>query len=367
MKPSPIRSLLPAAMPVLPAPLPAAVAALRFSVPAAVAALRGPLAAAAAALLTALPAQARDLPVLTVYAEDYITSEWGPGPGIETGFEAFCDCDLRFVTGDILPRLLIEGASTQADVVFGLNTDVTARARASGLFAPHGQDISGMSLPVPWTDDIFLPYNWGETAFIYDETRLDNPPRSFAELLDAPDDLKIVIQDPRSSISGLALLLWVKAIYGDDAPGAWEKLAPKVLTVTRGWSESYGMFTEGEADMVLSYTTSPAYHIAAENDRTKKAAMFPEGHYFMTELAAQLKGTDQPELAQRFMDWILTPEFQATIPLANWSLPAKLPQDQWPQVMRDLPRPEKTLFLSETEAESLRQPALDEWLRAFSR
>lgn len=319
-----------------------------------------------AALLAAGPAAAQDRPVLTVYAGDYVASEWGPGPKIKEGFEAFCDCTLRFVTGDILPRILMEGQRTEADIVFGLNTDVTARARASGLFAPHGQDTSDMSLPVEWTDPIFLPYNWGEAAFIYDETRLAEPPASFAELLEAPDDLKIVIQDPRASISGLALLLWVKAVYGDDAADAWAKLAPKVLTVTKGWSEAYGMFTDGEADMVLSYTTSPAYHIAAEDDLTKKAAIFPEGHYFMTELAAQLASTDQPELAQKFMDWILTPDFQSTIPLANWSLPSRLPQAEWPEVMRDLPRPERTLFYSEDEAEALRQPALDEWLRAFS-
>lgn len=321
----------------------------------------------AATAAGASPVAAQDKPVLTVYAGDYIASEWGPGPKIETGFEAFCDCDLQFVTGDILPRILMEGENTDADIVFGLNTDVTARARASGLFAPHGQDTTEMTLPVEWTDDVFLPYNWGETAFIYDDTRLENPPASFDELLNAPDDLKIVIQDPRASISGLALLLWVKGVYGDQAPEAWEKLAPKVLTVTKGWSESYGMFTDGEADMVLSYTTSPAYHIAAEDDLTKKAAIFPEGHYFMAELAAQVNGTDQPELAQQFMDWILTSDFQKTIPLANWSLPAKLPEDEWPQVMRDLPRPEKTLFYTEEEAEALRQPALDEWLRAFSR
>lgn len=318
---------------------------------------------ALALLLLATPVAAQDR-VLTVYAEDYVASEWGPGPAIKSGFEAFCDCELRFVTGDILPRLLMEGEGTEADVVFGLNTDVLARARASGLFAPHGQDTSDMSLPIKWNDEIFLPYNWGETAFVYDETRLENPPASFDELLEA--DVRIVIQDPRSSISGLALLLWVKQVYGDDAPEAWAKLAPKVLTVTRGWSESYGMFTSGEADMVLSYTTSPAYHIAAEEDLTKKAAIFPEGHYFMTEVAAQLAGTDQPELAQQFMDWVLTPEFQAEIPLANWSLPAKLPEADWPEVMRDLPRPELTLFYAEDEAEALRQPALDEWLRAFN-
>lgn len=319
---------------------------------------------ALALLLMATPVAAQDR-VLTVYAEDYIASEWGPGPAIKEGFEAFCDCELRFVTGDILPRILMEGAGTQADVVFGLNTDVLARARASGLFASHGQDTSDMSLPIAWDDPTFLPYNWGETAFVYDTTRLENPPASFAELLEA-EDIRIVIQDPRSSISGLALLFWVKQVYGDEAVAAWSQLAPKVLTVTRGWSESYGMFTSGEADMVLSYTTSPAYHIAAEDDPTKVAAIFPEGHYFMTEVAGQLAGTDQPELAQAFMDWIVTPEFQQVVPLANWSLPAALPEDQWPQVMRDLPRPETTLFYSEDEAEALRQPALDEWLRAFN-
>ena len=87
----------------------------------------------------------------------------------------------------------------------------------------------------------------------------------------------------------------------------------------------------------------------------------------MVELAAQLKGTDQPELAQQFMDYILSPDFQGMIAEGNWSYPAKLPQDQLPQAFRDLPRPPKTLLYSEAEAEALRQPALDEWLKAFAR
>ncbi|MGB0440120.1 MAG: thiamine ABC transporter substrate-binding protein, partial [Paracoccaceae bacterium] len=91
----------------------------------------------AAGLLTASAALA-ETPVLTVYAPDYFTSEWGPGPTIEARFEDTCACDVQFKPGDLLPRLLLEGSRTEADVVIGLNTDVTARARASGLFAPHG-------------------------------------------------------------------------------------------------------------------------------------------------------------------------------------------------------------------------------------
>ncbi|MGR3479712.1 thiamine ABC transporter substrate-binding protein [Salipiger marinus] len=319
----------------------------------------------AAGCLAASSALAQDT-VLTVYAGDYIVSEWGPGPRIEEMFEARCDCDLQFRPGDLLPRLLLEGARTEADVVFGLNTDVTKQARESGLFAPHGVDLAPLTLPIDWQDDTFLPYNYGHTAFVYNTDRLPEPPQSFQALLDAPDDLKIVIQDPRSSISGLALVLWVQAVFGEEAEAAWAKLAPKILTVTRGWSESYGLFTEGEADMVLSYTTSPAYHIIAEDDRSKKAAIFPEGHYLMVELAAKIASTDQPELAQQFMEFLLTPEFQEMIATGNWSFPAALPRERWPEGFRELDLPETVLFYSEDEAAALRDEAIEAWRRALS-
>ncbi|TNF21754.1 MAG: thiamine ABC transporter substrate-binding protein [Rhodobacteraceae bacterium] len=310
---------------------------------------------------------AAETPVLTVYAGDYFNSEWGPGPGIEKGFEARCGCDLVFKTGDLLPRLLLEGKRTEADVVIGLTSDLTRKARDSGLFAPHGRDTSALTLPVAWADDIFLPFNYAHTAFVYDNTRVESPPTSFQELLDAPDDLRLVIQDPRSSISGLALVLWVQAIYGDGAEAAWAKLAPKIVTVTKGWSESYGLFTDGEADMVLSYTTSPAYHILAEDDLTKSAAIFPEGHYFMVELVAKLASTDTPDLADQFMDYVLTEDFQAMIPTSNWSLPAALPREKWPEGFRELPMPDKVLFYDEDAAADLRDEAIEAWRSALSR
>ena len=241
----------------------------------------------AAGLLSASMALA-DAPVLTVYAPDYFASEWGPGPSIEAAFEKECNCDLQFKTGDVLSRIILEGARSEADVVIGLNTDVTKKARETGLFAAHGQDNSQLTLPLIWTDQVFLPFNYGHTAFVYNAEKLREAPQSFDALIHSNDDLKVIIQDPRSSISGLALVLWVKAVFGEEAENVWEKLAPKILTVTKGWSEAYGLFTEGEADMVLSYTTSPAYHIVAEGDLTKKAAIFPEGHYLMVELAAKL-------------------------------------------------------------------------------
>ena len=324
--------------------------------------MRYPLFAAVAALSFG-PLQADTLVVL---APDYFGSSWGPGPAIKEGFEARCGCTLEYRTGDVLPRLMLDGARTQADVVMGLNTDTTLRARETGLFAPHEQDLAALTVPVGWDDDTFIPFNWGYLAWVYDRTKLDNPPASFAELLER-EDISLLWQDPRSSASGLALMLWVDEVFGDQAERVWQNLAARTVTVTAGWSESYGMFSEGEADMVLSYTTSPAYHIVAEDDDSKAAAIFDEGHYFTAEVAGVLAGAASPDLARDFMAYILSEEFQSMIVYANWSYPAALPRADWPEVMRDLPFPDSAIFLGETDAEARRGPALDVWLQGMTR
>ncbi len=318
-----------------------------------------------ATVMLAGAAQA-DTPVLTVLAPDYFGSSWGPGPAITEGFEARCDCTLEFRTGEVLPRLMLEGARVGADAVIGLNTDMTLRARETGLFAPHGQDLDALTVPVDWEDDIFLPFNWGYAAWVYDTTRVENPPASFAELLER-EDLSLLWQDPRSSGSGLALMLWVDQLYGEDAPAVWQALQENTVTVTASWSEAYGLFSEGEADMVLSYTTSPAYHIVAEEDDTKAAAIFEEGHYFMAEVAGVLEGAAEPELAREFMAYILSRDFQEMIAYGNWSYPSALPREDWPEVMRDLPFPDTAIFLDEEAADARRGPALDLWLEGMTR
>ena len=237
---------------------------------------------ASLALATEGLAQA-EKPVLTVYTYSSFAGEYGPGATIKERFEESCGCTLEWVqaedAGTLLARLKLEGSTTRADVVLGLDTNLTAEAEASGLFQPHGLELQDLDVPLEWADPTFVPFDWGWFAFVYDQTRLPNPPATLRDLVEAPDGPEIIIQDPRTSTPGLGLLLWIREVYGEAADEAWRKLAPKVVTVTPGWSEAYGLFLKGEADMVLSYTTSPAYHISAENETKYKAAIFPEGHY----------------------------------------------------------------------------------------
>ena len=91
-------------------------------------------------------------PVLVVYTYDSFTSDWGPGPQVKVAFEKRCDCTLELVGLEdgvsMLNRLRLEGANTRADILLGIDTNLTATARATGLFAPHGISPPALHLPL---------------------------------------------------------------------------------------------------------------------------------------------------------------------------------------------------------------------------
>ena len=325
----------------------------------------------AAAMLALLAAPAAAEGKLTVYTYDSFTADWGPGPAVEKAFEAECGCDVEFVAvADgvaLLNRLRLEGANTQADIVLGLDTNLTFEAKETGLFAPHGVSLERVSVPGGWDDDTFVPYDYGYFAVVYDSEAVPTPPASLKELVEGDAADKIAIQDPRTSTPGLGLLLWVKSVYGDEAPEAWVRLKDRVLTVTPGWSEAYGLFTNGEVPMVLSYTTSPAYHEIADGSERYKAAAFAEGHYLQVEVAARtVKGEANP-LAQKFLDFMTTPAFQDAVPETNWMFPAAPTSEPLNEAFERAVKPAKTLSFTPQEVAQNRQAWIREWLDVMSR
>ena len=123
-----------------------------------------------ALLSLAAPAAAKE--TLTIYTYDSFVSDWGPGAKIKEAFEKTCDCTIEWVApGDavtVLNRLKLEGKNTKADVVLGLDTNLTAEAQATGLFGKHGMDLSLAKTPVPWTDEYFMPFDFAHFAIVYD-------------------------------------------------------------------------------------------------------------------------------------------------------------------------------------------------------
>ena len=305
---------------------------------------------------------------LTIYTYDSFVSEWGPGPIIEKKFEEKHDIDLVLVAVDsaatLLNKVILEGTNTKADVVLGLDMNLFDAAKNSGLFIDHSLDNieKDIILPVKWDSEIFVPYNYGYFAFVYNNTKLFNPPKSMDELINSTQ-ARIVIQDPRTSTPGLGLLTWMKVLYGDDAKDKWAQLNTKIISVTKGWTDAYyNFFMSGEADIVLSYSTSPAAHIMFENNYEISAAIFEEGNYVSIEFAGILKSSKNKKMANNFLSFMISDDFQSTIPSTNIMYPVAS-KTILPDAFNELEVP-NILQIDPAEINKNKDKWINEWLNA---
>ena len=305
---------------------------------------------------------------LTVYTYDSFVSEWGPGPIIEKIFEEKHNTDVEFVAVDsaatLLNKVILEGDTSKADIVLGLDMNLFDLAEQSELFTSHNiNDINNLiNLPLKWESDKFVPYNYGYFSFVYNEANLKTPPKSMDELINSTN-ARIVIQDPRTSTPGLGLLTWMKALYGDKAGDEWKKLNKKIISVTKGWTDAYyNFFMAGEADMVLSYTTSPAAHIMFEERYDILATTFEEGNYITIEFAGILNNSQNKDLANKFLNFMLSEEFQSVIPSTNIMYPVTNIRDL-PEAFDKLNVP-NFIQMDPKEINKNKEKWIDEWLNA---
>jgi thiamine transport system substrate-binding protein len=302
--------------------------------------------------------------VVTVWTYDSFASEWGPGEEIARRFKAQTGITLNWITkgdaGALLAALLLAGDGAGADVVLGLDNNLAKKAIDSGLFEgykPKGGDkiIAGLELD-PLSR--LIPYDYSYFSIVYDSEAITSPPQSLADLTSPAFKSSLILMDPRTSSPGRGFFAWVKAERGAEWPAYWRALRPSILTVADGWDSGYGLFTRGEAPLVLSYTTSPAYHLEYEGTRRYKAAVFSAGHPVQVEAAGILAAAPHKANARLFLDFMLTPAFQETIPLGNWMYPAiDIPL---PASFEAAPKPPRI-----TGSVNVSASELDEWVAIF--
>ena len=304
---------------------------------------------------------------LTIYTYDSFVSEWGPGPIVEKIFEDKYEIDLQFIAVDsaatLLNKIILEGENTKADLVLGLDMNLYNAAEKSELFVSHNlKNINNkLTLPLNWESDIFVPYNYGYFAFVYNNKTLKNPPLSMEDLINKTD-ARIVIQDPRTSTPGLGLLTWMKALYGDSAQNKWSQLNKKIISVTKGWTDAYyNFFMAGEADIVLSYSTSPAAHIMFEENYDISASTFKEGNYISVEFAGILNSSKNKQMANKFLDFMISDDFQKVIPGTNIMYPVT--DVEMPEAFNKLEIP-KLLQLDPKDINDNKDAWINEWLNA---
>ena len=304
---------------------------------------------------------------LTVYTYDSFVSEWGPGPIVEKIFEDKYEIDLQFIAVDsaatLLNKIILEGENTKADIVLGLDMNLFSAAENSKLFISHNvKNINTkLIIPIDWDSKIFIPYNFGYFAFVYNNKKLKNPPISMEELINETE-ARIVIQDPRTSTPGLGLLTWMKALYGDNVQTKWSQLNKKIISVTKGWTDAYyNFFMAGEADIVLSYSTSPAAHIMFEENYDISASTFKEGNYISVEFAGILNSSKNKQMANKFLDFMISDDFQKVIPGTNIMYPVT--DVEMPEAFNKLEIP-KLLQLDPKDIYDNKDAWINEWLNA---
>ena len=299
---------------------------------------------------------------LTVYAYDTFCGDWGAASAVIPAFEQATGIKVNLVSAgaaiEVINKVRLEGERTQCDVILGITDDIADKAYdlLEPYESPYINTIEERLLFDP--QNRLIPFDYGSFAFVYDTEAGIEIPTCLMDLTKEEYKDKVILIDPRTSSVGTGLLMWTYNALGEDWVQWWKTMSRNALTTASGWSSGYGLFTEGEAPLVISYTTSPVYHVMWEETTRYQALLFTDGHEATIEAAGIIKGTKHREEAQAFIDFLLT-SAQVDLANANSMYPVN-GSIELPEAYDYAPVPEKIFTGSSELASSLVQQWTDQ-------
>ncbi len=289
--------------------------------------------------------------------EEVIVNHFQQEYAVSVTMERFQD------TGGLFNEVMLTRGEGAADLVIGLDNTYIGRALEEDLFQPTEPAEIGAVREDLILDESnrLVPFDYGNIVLNYDSQALPDPPTTWEELLDPSLRESIILMNPATSSPGRNFLLLTIEQFGEDGYlDFWRELEPNILTITSGWSDGYGLYSQGEAPIVLSYETSPAYHIAFEDtDRYKNLILNGVG-YAQIEVMGVLQDAPNAKNAHRAVDFILSPDFQSEIALNQFMYPVR--EDvELPDSFLQLDRPGETAFIDVSTVDENYETWLDEW------
>jgi thiamine transport system substrate-binding protein len=153
------------------------------------------------------------------------------------------------------------------------------------------------------------------------------------------------------------------AAKGDAWQDYWAALAKNDLRVTASWSDTY--YTDfsapnygGDYPIVLSYASSPPFEVI---DGTPTTAALLDTCFRQVEYVGVLSGAKHPKAAQKVVDWMLSDDFQASLPENMYVYPVSssvsVPVD-WKQYAPLSPNP---WSLPASEIDANREQWIKDW------
>ena len=273
---------------------------------------------------------------------------------------------------------MLSAGNPQGDVLFGVDNTLLSRALDNDLFVPY--DAAGLDQVDPSLvlDDQHrvTPIDRGDVCLNYDKAAFADSgvpvPETLEDLTDDAYAGDLVVENPATSSPGLAFLLATVETFGEDGwVGYWEDLVANDVAVSSGWEDAYyGRFSgaagsDGDRPLVVSYASSPpAEVIFAEEELDDAPTGVIEGSCFQQiEFAGILDGTDQPEAARQLVDFLLSEEFQADIPLQMFVFPARQDVDLPPEFVEYTVVPEDPVTMDPARIDANREDWIEQWTR----
>lgn len=265
-------------------------------------------------------------PTLKIFGYSSFVGRWGAGSVLKEVFEKSCDCKVEFIEGSdsaiLLQRLKIEGESLGVDLIVGLDQFDLNKALKEHTWrrmSVEGLDFESAVRPA-LKNGYFVPFDWGILSFVAKKDA--DHPSDLDELLLPQWKGRIALQDPRTSSPGLQLVSWVlQSKPGAEGPSYLSQLQNQAHSYSPTWSGSYGLFSKGQVDLVFSYVTSPLYHQIEEKKDNYVALKFNEAHPIQIEFVGIPDFCRQCELAEEFVNLLLSPEGQKIIMEKNYMFP----------------------------------------------
>ncbi len=234
--------------------------------------------------------------------------------------------------GEMLNKLILTKANPIADLVYGIDNTLAAKAQSQGVIEPYSGPAAARKSLVSLEG--LVPINYGYVTLNYDKAAFAKSglalPAKLEELTQARYKGLLVVQNPATSSPGHAFLLATIAGMGEEAAfDWWARLRANGLKVAKGWTEAY--YTEfshngGKHPLVVSYASSPAAEVFYAKEKLTEpptGSLALKGAVFQqVEGVALIKGGAQREAAGRFIDFLRSDAVQQALQTEMWMLPA---------------------------------------------
>ena len=299
-------------------------------------------------------------------------------------FESTYGVDVEILKGGdagvMVNQAILTKDAPLADVLYGVDNTFLSRALDAGIFDSYTSSVASNFSPDlnANTNGLVTPIDYGDVCVNIDNDAVAAgmpAPATLQALTDPEYRGKLVVENPATSSPGLAFLMATIGSFGegDNTYGIswqefWALLVQNDVLVVDDWDTAYytsfsGGAGEGDRPLVVSYATSPVAEVFFSDPPVAEAptSVLADTCFLQIEYAGVLRGAKSVDGARKLIDFMVSPEFQADIPLNMFVFPAN-PAAVVPEVFTQYAAtPMNVISFDPAEIDANRERWIQEW------